>query len=254
MSSSSKITKFGHKVVGVGPLKADLFAVAANFSTLMNLILGLIISLAILSYNPLDRILAMRFLMLGASFDAIDGRLARKSNTKPKLGAQFDTIADQVTFGIAPALMILDMLFKFNELLAFMLAGMYLFGASFRLSRFMLEPTYGFFNGMPSPVAATFIAAWYIQRSPDVSLLALAIALIASVMIVSLPFTALKIVKTLFQKINFAFTIIMMLLLTYAPSQWMEFLGKIWILHISYFTLVGSYHARTTMSEVITKS
>jgi CDP-diacylglycerol--serine O-phosphatidyltransferase len=244
MSKLNSIDRFGHKRLKLLNQEADIYALLANFSTLMNFLLGLVVALGIILGNPLNRILAMRFIMLGASFDAIDGRLARRSNTKPRLGAQFDTLADQSTFGLAPSMLILHGFNGLNQYFAFMLAAMYLFAAWFRLSRFMLSPTHGFFNGMPSPVAATYVAAWYMLPDVDITLFAFNMALISTVMVVNLPYTAMKTVTTLFQKINFAFTISLMLLLTYSPNSWMEPLAIVWILNVFYFIVFGPHHAR----------
>ena len=244
MSKAQRIESIGHKRVKVGSLQADVYALLANFSTLMNFLLGAIVSLGIILNHPLQRYWAMRCIMLGASFDAIDGRLARRSHTKPKLGAQFDTAGDLSTFGLAPALLIFDRVGHFNANFALLLAAFYLYGAWFRLSRFMLTPTYGYFNGMASPVAATFVAAWYVQANADIVLFCGSMALISTVMIVSLPYTAMKVVDTIFQKANFVFTICLMLLLTYSPNDWMEFLAKIWIINVLYYTIFGPYFTR----------
>ncbi|MHA2032337.1 MAG: CDP-alcohol phosphatidyltransferase family protein [Candidatus Kariarchaeaceae archaeon] len=244
MSEENSIDRFAHKKLRLFNQEADIYALLANFSTLMNFLLGLVVALAIILGNPLNRILAMRFIMLGASFDAIDGRLARRSNTKPRLGAQFDTLADQSTFGLAPSMLILHSFNSLNQYFAFLLAAMYLFAAWFRLSRFMLSPTHGFFNGMPSPVAATYVAAWYMLPDVDITLYAFNIALISTVMVVNLPYTAMKTVTTLFQKVNFVFTVVLMLLLTYSPSSWMESLAILWILNVFYFIVFGPHHAR----------
>lgn len=249
MSKERSIDKFGRKKLRVGNQEADVYALLANFSTLMNFLLGLAVALGIILGNPLNRILAMRFIMLGASFDAIDGRLARRSSTKPRLGAQFDTLADQSTFGLAPSMLILHSFNDLNQNFAFLLAGLYLFAAWFRLSRFMLSPTHGYFNGMPSPVAATYVAAWYILPDVDLTLFAINVALISSVMVVNLPYTAMKTVSTIFQKVNFVFTVTMMLLLTYSPNSWMERLAIIWILNVFYFIILGPYNARLTFRK-----
>lgn len=249
MSNEKSESNFGHRKLRLFNQEADMYALLANFSTLMNFILGLIVSFGIILGNPLNRILAMRLIMLGASFDAIDGRLARRSNTKPRLGAQFDTLADQSTFGLAPSMLILHNFYSLDHYFAFLLAGMYLFAAWFRLSRFMLTPTSGFFNGMPSPVAATFVAAWYMLPNADITLSALNMALISTVMVVNLPFTAMKTVTTLFQKVFFVYTVTLMLLLTYSPNSLMEPLAVLWILLIIYFIAIGPYNARLTFKK-----
>lgn len=243
-----KIDIVGRKKLNLGFIQADIYAILANFSTLSNFLLGTLISIRIILGDPLTPIWTMRCLMLGASFDAVDGRLARRSSTQPKLGAQFDTAADLVTFGIAPSLMIYHSFGTVNDILALILSAMYLFGAAFRLSRFMLEHAHGFFSGMPSPVAASYIGAWYLQADAStIPLYAAAIAMISTVMIVSLPYTGMKVVEDLVDKFYVVFTVSMMLLLTYSPDDWMKFLGKIWIVYVTYFTIVGPMHVKNQL-------
>ena len=169
MSILLKVDRFGHKMIRVGNHQADVYALLANFSSISNLMLGVYILIAIL-FEEYDKFWLARLMVLGASFDSIDGKLARRSNTKPRLGAQFDTAADLVTFALAPAAMILFMFYSVNPIVASIFAGIYLFCASFRLSRFMIEPTTAkvkYFRGMPSPPAAIFIAGWFVQSEPN---------------------------------------------------------------------------------------
>ncbi|MHA2089654.1 MAG: CDP-alcohol phosphatidyltransferase family protein [Candidatus Kariarchaeaceae archaeon] len=232
----------GHKTLSVGKYRTDIYALLANFSTMSNLVIGALISLFILIDDPLPNSLSLRLIIWGAMFDAIDGRLARESQTKPRLGAQFDTAADLSTFAFAPAFIIVHMFSSQSIFLALLLAAIYLFSASFRLSRFMLEPTYGYFKGMPSPVSATFIATWYVIESPDYAFAAGTIAVVSVVMITSLPYTGMKAVTTRFQLFYFVFTVVLMLLFMFGLERWYQDLATIWIAYIIYFTTLGPLH------------
>ena len=169
MSSIQKIDKIMHRKLYFRGHKADIYAILANFSTISNLLLGLAVIITILIFGstiPVNRSLMARLIVLAASFDAVDGKFARRSNTRPKLGAQFDTAADLVSFGFAPSAMIIYMFYIFDPFTALAFAGIYLFTASFRLSRFMIDQTtskFGYFKGMPSPVSAIFVAGWFVQ-------------------------------------------------------------------------------------------
>lgn len=242
----------------------DIYAFLANFSTLSNVFLGLFVSISIFLGYPMrdSPYLAIRAIVLAASFDAVDGKLARRSTTKPRFGAQFDTFADLVSFGFAPATMLLDVIFFENQsyntlILGFLVSGIYLFSASFRLSRFIVESNTtksGYFQGMPSPPAAIFICGWFIQPTPNLILLVPSVVFISSLMITSLPYTAMRSIKTIPQKIYTVFTISIMLLFTYSPNSWMIFLGKIWIIYIVYFGLLGPIHANRTIPKLVSKS
>jgi len=102
--------------------------------------------------------------------DGVDGRVARMTNTQSEFGAQYDSIADMVSFGIAPALVMYQWSLvnatslgvqweKFGWLAAFFYAAM----AALRLARFnvqigKLEKKY--FMGLASPSAATLMVSF----------------------------------------------------------------------------------------------
>lgn len=93
--------------------------------------------------------------------DALDGRVARMTNTQTSFGAEFDSLSDMVAFGLAPALVMyewsLSGLGKFGWLAAFI----YTAGTALRLARFNAEHNTAdkrFFRGLPSPSAAAVLA------------------------------------------------------------------------------------------------
>ena len=94
-------------------------------------------------------------------FDGLDGRVARLTNTQSEFGAQYDSMSDMLSFGIAPALVAynwgLAEYGKFGWLAAFIFVAC----AALRLARFNanLGVTDGrFFQGLASPAAAAIIA------------------------------------------------------------------------------------------------
>lgn len=94
-------------------------------------------------------------------FDGLDGRVARLTNTQSEFGAQYDSMSDMLSFGVAPALVAYNWgladLGKFGWLAAFIFVAC----AALRLARFNanLSVTDGrFFQGLASPAAAAIIA------------------------------------------------------------------------------------------------
>jgi len=94
-------------------------------------------------------------------FDGLDGRVARLTNTQSEFGAQYDSMSDMLSFGVAPALVAynwgLAEYGKFGWLAAFIFVAC----AALRLARFNanLGVTDGrFFQGLASPAAAAIIA------------------------------------------------------------------------------------------------
>lgn len=95
--------------------------------------------------------------------DAIDGRVARLTNTQSEFGAQYDSLADMVSFGAAPALVVyvwsLQGLGKWGWPAAFV----YCAGAALRLARFNTNigvVDKRFFQGLPSPAAAALVTGF----------------------------------------------------------------------------------------------
>ncbi len=106
---------------------------------------------------------AIWFIVLSLIFDGLDGRVARLTKTTSKFGVEFDSLADLVAFGVAPA-----MLFyfgvgeQFGRLGGLIAAVFVVFGA-IRLARFNvttgdIEPNV--FIGLPIPSAAIIAAFW----------------------------------------------------------------------------------------------
>ena len=95
-------------------------------------------------------------------FDGLDGRVARMTNTSSEFGVQYDSLADMVSFGVAPALVMyfwaLVDLGKFGVGVAFV----YVAGAALRLARFNTqvgEVDKRYFIGLASPAAAAVVAS-----------------------------------------------------------------------------------------------
>ncbi|HWA09891.1 MAG TPA: CDP-diacylglycerol--serine O-phosphatidyltransferase [Opitutaceae bacterium] len=116
------------------------------------------------------------WLILGAgAFDALDGRLARMGGRESLFGAEFDSLADVVSFGIAPALMVFFLILSptqgypvFQRLGGF-LSFIYLLCAAIRLARFNVitnpllhrdaKDSHKDFVGLPVPAAAGTVAS-----------------------------------------------------------------------------------------------
>lgn len=99
--------------------------------------------------------------------DIFDGRVARWTNSTSKFGIEFDSFADLVSFGIAPALMMYLLVLKDFGRLGIAISFLYLLCAAIRLARFNLkafneeEPT-PYFVGLPSPAAGGILASFVI--------------------------------------------------------------------------------------------
>lgn len=116
---------------------------------------------------------AVWFILAAVIFDSLDGRLARLGGRESLFGKEFDSLADIVSFGMAPALMVFFLIlapteqFPFFRQLGWMIGFIYLLCAAVRLARFNvitnpllqnidISPD---FRGLPVPAAAGLISS-----------------------------------------------------------------------------------------------
>lgn len=93
--------------------------------------------------------------------DGLDGRVARMTNTQSAFGAEYDSLSDMVSFGVAPALIVYEWALKGMGKLGWIAAFVYCVGAALRLARFNANvgvTDKRYFQGLPSPAAAALIA------------------------------------------------------------------------------------------------
>ncbi|HNR99899.1 MAG TPA: CDP-alcohol phosphatidyltransferase family protein [Planctomycetota bacterium] len=149
----------------------------ANLLTVGNAVCGFI-AIALMATGPrlaegppVELKWAAWLIFLGMVFDMLDGRVARSTGTTSELGAQLDTLADMITFGAAPALIVLQM-HRLPEVWPWHLPNWvlwcfciaYFLGAVLRLARFTVEnvpdeSAHLCFKGIPSPGAAGLLAS-----------------------------------------------------------------------------------------------
>lgn len=155
-------------------------------------------------------------------FDGLDGRVARITNTQTAFGAEYDSMADMVSFGVAPALVAYN--FGLSELgkIGWLAAFIYVAAAALRLARFNTQVGSAdkrYFQGLASPAAAAVVAGmvWVSMDSgikgSDYSIIVAVITGIAGLLMVSnfkynsfkefdlqgkVPFVALLIVMLVF--------------------------------------------------------
>ncbi len=118
--------------------------------------------------------LAGYLVLIAILADAIDGRLARLSKSTSKFGAELDSLADVISFGVAPAFLLLKLVGGTQEASTavapivgkgiWLIAAIYLCCTVLRLARFNVESTVDIsshqgFKGLPSPAAAGTIAS-----------------------------------------------------------------------------------------------
>ncbi len=117
-----------------------------------------------------DLMLSGWLIFLAMVFDALDGHVARLSKTSSEFGAQLDSLCDLVTFGVAPAFLLVKLCHRFTYLHSeaiWVIAAAFVACAALRLARFNVETSedddHLYFRGLPSPAAAASIAGFAIM-------------------------------------------------------------------------------------------
>ncbi|MFD1737484.1 CDP-diacylglycerol--serine O-phosphatidyltransferase [Bacillus salitolerans] len=129
-----------------------------NMFTLGNLYCGFL-SIGFAAYGQYNN--AAILILIGMMLDSMDGRLARMLKADSSLGKELDSLADIVTFGVAPSFLVYYTYFNQFGLLGFVVAGLFpLFGA-YRLARFNIssdKTSLSYFIGVPITAAGGILA------------------------------------------------------------------------------------------------
>jgi CDP-diacylglycerol--serine O-phosphatidyltransferase len=99
-------------------------------------------------------------ILIAATLDGLDGRVARLTNTQSAFGAQFDSLADMVSFGVAPALIVFSWVLSSLGNAGWAASFIFMSCAALRLARFNVQlgtVDKRFFVGLQSPVAAGLV-------------------------------------------------------------------------------------------------
>nr|WP_074433080.1 CDP-diacylglycerol--serine O-phosphatidyltransferase [Neobacillus dielmonensis] len=125
-----------------------------NFFTMGNLLCGVLS----ITFNMSGFIeFSSVFIFCSAIFDLLDGRVARGLKVNSELGVQLDSLADIVSFGVAPALIFHTI--AAPSLLTSLAFILFPIMGALRLARFNVKPTIGYFSGLPIPAAGLPLAA-----------------------------------------------------------------------------------------------
>ncbi len=187
---ASRIAKPGLDAMEPSPLLGSAREIIASVDPTHNLMLcGALIFLAML-------------------FDTFDGHVARITRTTSDFGGQLDSLCDAVSFGVAPAILLVKMCPQFTSLhseAVWAIAALYACCAVLRLARYNVETDesdLGVFSGLPSPAAAAVIAStamlsytlrkeinfesfagydWWLQRTLPLFAIAVALLMVSRV-------------------------------------------------------------------------
>jgi len=189
-------------------------------------------------------------IFVAMAMDTLDGRVARITSTASDFGKEYDSLADVIAFGLAPALVIYEWGLHAVGRPGWLIAFIFVAAAALRLARFNVQQTHDsrYFQGLPCPMAAAVVAAgiwvadtyalqgYWANVVGMVAMLMLALAMVSTLPYRSfkdldvrdrVPFAALLLVVFLFVLISFDPPWVMFLITgTYflsGPLLWLVF-------------------------------
>lgn len=159
-------------------------------------------------------------ILIAAVFDALDGRVARLTKSATNFGAEYDSLADMVSFGVAPAMVMFSWQLSGLGNLGWISVFLYTACTALRLARFNLyRDTEVGFTGLPSPLAAILVVTsiWIMldfSPQPLISawLLAGGMILLGGLMIANIPYWSPKRIS-LHRKTPFTSLVVFVLML-----------------------------------------
>jgi len=213
----------------------NLKFIVPNTFTLLNLLTGCIA--IVIVFKGKNEYNAAWLILLAALFDFLDGLFARAFHAKSEFGKQLDSLADIVSFGVAPAIILFHWIYlvlierspdsTFELISANFIQSLILFcsllfaaAAALRLARFnIIQTESNLFYGLPTPASALIIAAfWLILGSTEnkqVKDLILNLYLVFGVLIVLifLMLSKIKMLSIKFQGLSFIKNILQYILI-----------------------------------------
>jgi CDP-diacylglycerol---serine O-phosphatidyltransferase len=155
-----------------------------NLFTLGNLLCGFLAVAAVIHGSHEALISASWWIIIAAILDALDGKVARLTGTSSEFGVEFDSIADVVSFGLAPAALVYRYSFAGAEKIGLIFSFCFLAAGAIRLARFNVTAgtvAKSHFTGMPIPAGAGIVAAYILFSDkvwPAIATLDVAVALV----------------------------------------------------------------------------
>lgn len=195
------------------------------------------------------------FIFLALVFDGLDGRVARLTNTASSFGVEFDSLADIVAFGVAPALLLYLYVGELYGRIGIVVSALFIIFGAVRLARFnvttaRIEPSV--FIGLPIPTAAIMISIAVLlferfESYASYKIILLPLTLVLAILMVS------NIRYPSFKKINFKtfhFIRFLIVLIVIAMGVFIYPIEGMAILAVSYL-LYGPFRASFYMLKRI---
>lgn len=168
--------------------------------------------------------------LVAVIFDGLDGRVARLTNTTSKFGAEYDSLADVISFGIAPALLAYSWSLSIYGKFGWIVAFLFVLCGALRLARYNIQIGIiesKVFNGLPIPAAASVVATTVIffdysgaeGQFYNISIL-VSVFILSLLMVSGIKFYSFKDMKLLARKpfTIFFWSIVLLLIIVHWPE------------------------------------
>ena len=138
-------------------------------------------------------IVAAWLVFFAVLFDGFDGKVARMLGGGSQFGLEFDSLADLVSFGVAPAILMYQISVKSLNLVGAVTACFFALSVALRLARFNIVHVPGPFQGLPCPAGGLFVCSFVIAGINLPSwVTALTLLSVGGLMISSIPYSNMK--------------------------------------------------------------
>ena len=228
--------------------RSNLLYVLPNLFTASSIFVGVI---SIVEASKGNFVLASWLILLALVFDGLDGRIARMTNTTSQFGVEFDSLADIISFGIAPAMLLYFFIGHDFGRFGILVSALYVIFGAIRLARFNISTAKtdpNVFIGLPIPTAAIFVSMWillfhkYTLENYSIVLLFLALG-VAILMVSNFRYPSFKKVK-----LDRPMVFRTLILLTIVASLLYLFAAEGFALIILAYTLYGPIRALRTLN------
>jgi CDP-diacylglycerol--serine O-phosphatidyltransferase len=226
-----------------------LIYILPNLFTSLSVFFGMM-SIIASSQDKFEK--AFIYIVLSFIADGLDGRVARLTNTSSKFGLEFDSLADLVAFGVAPAMMLFFSIGEQYGKFGALITGLFVVFGAIRLARFNVTTTENdpnIFIGLPIPTASAVLSSLImlnIDLKSIFNIPLLITALILAILMVS------NVRFPSFKKINIQKNAKMKVLISIIIVSSFLFLYPIWTLALSLggYVLYGIIRAGLNIKKI----
>ncbi|MEA3280686.1 MAG: CDP-diacylglycerol--serine O-phosphatidyltransferase [Thermodesulfobacteriota bacterium] len=227
-------------------LRRGIF-ILPNIFTSLNIFCGFY---AIIASIDGKYVMAAAAIIIAAVFDMLDGKIARATKTSSNFGLEYDSLADLISFGLAPGLMVYLWTLRPLGRIGWLAAFLFMTCGALRLARFNTKAgsvSSDYFVGLPIPAGAGMAATTVlfchrlnIAESVNPVVILLMLYILAFLMVSTIRYKSFKKSSEPFQKINFNIavtTILIMIFIAAQPSITLFLLGLTYIISGPFITI-----------------